>query len=111
MSDTKTVPAGAKKPQDHKPKTETEDGKRVVEVRGEKFTIEADAFDDFELLDDLSALEDGDATKLPGVLRRLVGKDQYAQALDLARDEDTGRVSIEAGAELVSDMLGAAAPN
>lgn len=103
-----TVPAGAKKPQDRKPK-KGEPSK--INVRGEVFEVAADALDDFELLDDLAQLEDGAGQKLPSVLRRLIGGEQFKKAMDLARDKDSGRVTNEAGAELVQEILEAVAPN
>ena len=103
-----TVPAGAKKPQDRKPKK----GEPLqITVRGTVFEVAEDALDDFELLDDLSRLEDGEGQKLPSVLRRLIGAEQFRTAMDLARDKESGRVSTEAGAELVQEILEAVAPN
>jgi hypothetical protein len=82
-----------------------------AEVRGKTWVVPADALDDFELLDDLNALEQrADATRLPSVLRRLLG-DQWRDAMDVLRDKDTGRVSVEAGAEFVMELMGALNPN
>ena len=104
------VPKNAKKPQDHKQKAETPTPGSIT-VRGVEFTVAPDALDDFELLDDINELEqNGNPARLPSILRRLLG-DQYGQAMDLARDTDTGRVTVEAGAALVSDVLGALNPN
>lgn len=104
-----TVPATAKKPTDRKPKAET-DAERTVTVRGVEVTLSSSALDDFELLDDLGELENGNGGRLPRILRRLAG-DSYRDLLDAARDEDTGKVTVEAGGELVQELLEALAPN
>ena len=104
------IPAGAKKPADRKPKAEDAPTVTTVAVRGIDVTVPADALDDFELLDDLHELENGNATRLPAVLRRLVG-DQWKAVMELARDPETGRVSIESGAEVVQEIMAGLAPN
>ena len=104
------VPATARKPQDRKPKAEDAPTVTTVAVRGIDVTVPADALDDFELLDDLHELENGNATRLPAVLRRLVG-DQWRAVMDVARDPETGRVSIESGAEVVREIMAGLAPN
>lgn len=99
--------ATRKQPQDHKPKA---DAPRTVTVRGETFTIPADALDDFELLGDLGRIQEGEAALLPNVLRRLVGDDGYRRAMDALRGEN-GRVSVSDGAEFVGEILTALDPN
>ena len=116
MSETKSktkmaVPDGAKVPQDRKPKDEPKPETLTAYVRGREWSVPADALDDFELLDDLNALEQkGDATRLPAVLRRLLGE-QWRDAMDVMRNTETGRVSVEAGSEFVMDLMGALNPN
>lgn len=103
------VPANAKKPADHKAKAETGPD-RTIKVRGVEFTVAADALDDFELLDDLSVMqEEEDGTRLPLILRRLLG-DQRKKAMDAIRGE-SGRVSVEDAAEFVGELLGELDPN
>lgn len=115
MSETKTkktaVPDGVKQPTDRKPKDEPKPETLTAHVRGRDWTVPADALDDFELLDDLNALEQrGDVTRLPSVLRRLLG-DQWRDAMEALRDESTGRVTVEAGSEFVMALMGALNPN
>ena len=103
------VPKNAKKPEDHKPKA---DKPKMIEVtvNGLDLTIDPDALDDFELLDDLNALDqDEDATRLPSLLRRLLG-DQYRPAIDSLRGEN-GRVSVEAGMNFLQEVMEAINPN
>lgn len=99
-----------KKPQDRKPKAVAAPDSYTIEVRGETLTVPADALDDFELLDDLAQVEEGKGQRLPALLRRLLG-DDYSRALDLIRDEESGRVRLEDGASLVQDILVALNPN
>ena len=104
---TTTAP---KKPQDRKPKAAPTPGSYTVEVRGKEFTVESAALDDFELLDDLAQVEEGKGQRFPSLLKRLLG-DQYRDALNLLRDEETGRVPVEEGALLVKEILEAIDPS
>ena len=110
VTDSTKIPAGAKKPQDRKKKVVIEDGYRVLELRGVELRIREELFDDFELLDELSYVDEN-----PGysgrLLRRMVGPLKYNELIERIRDEETGRVSIEAGAQLLADLLEAATPN
>lgn len=103
-----------KQPADRKPKEEDRrDEPKSIEValRGETWTISADAVDDFELLDDLNEIDtNGNAARMPSLLRRLLGPGQYRAALDLIRD-DNGRVTVEAGQKFVMDMFKEIDPN
>ncbi|WP_139244803.1 DUF5361 domain-containing protein [Arthrobacter woluwensis] len=74
--DTTTIPEGVKKPQDRKPRV-NKDGTKTVTVHGQEYTIAADALDDFELLDDLDSLDEGEVQRLPRILRRLLGKESF----------------------------------
>jgi len=95
--------AEPKKPQDRKPKNGT------VIVRGIALNITPDALDDFELLDDMAAVQNKDGSRLPSVFRRLVG-DQYQEVLDALRGEN-GRVSIETAVSFIQETLEAVNPN
>lgn len=109
MHETK-IPDGAKKPQDKKPPkvAETEDFR--VELHGREWVVSRDALDDFELLDDISELDKGNVTKMTSIAHRLLG-DQWSDVMEVLRDKDTNRVSVEAGAEFVGDLLTALNPN
>lgn len=100
---TTAIPAGAKKPTDHQAKQD--DGPIEVTIRGEKFNIPREALDDFELLDDMVRVQDGDRSRISAVLRRFVGVDQFRAVMDLARDEDTGRVSHQAGIDIAEEIM------
>lgn len=105
------IPATAKKPTDRKAKAEDEPTTHTVTVRGIDITVSVDALNDFELLDDLNELEQRqNGARMPAILRRLVGE-QWREVMDAARDPETGRVTIEAGAELVQEIMAGLSPN
>ena len=108
------IPANAKKPADKKPKAEKVEEPTTVTatVSGKEWVVPVEALDDFELLDDFNVLEaDGDISRLPAILKRLLGDEQWRDALNTIRDEKTGRVSIEAGADFVNSLMGEINPN
>ena len=109
-ADATVIPAGVKKPADRKPK-EAKDGSRTVTVRGLEITVAGEVLDDFELLDDLGALDQGQGQRLPSILRRIVGDETFGLAMDVLRDETSGRVSVEEGARFVNEVLEAVSPN
>lgn len=122
----------AKKPQDYQSKKptvkEVEGGKRVtfpdilarsadgktIEKDGNTLplsvTVSTIALDDFELLDDMRGMDDGNHARMPAMLRRLVGED-YKGVMEAFRDRETGRVPITKVAPWVQDLLGALNPN
>lgn len=107
----KVLPAG-KTPQDRRPKAEPEPTVVTVTVRDVEWTVPTEALDDFELLDDLNALDQhGDGTRLPAVMRRFLGDDQFAKAMKLLRDPSTGRVTVETGTVFFWDLMEALNPN
>jgi hypothetical protein len=103
-----------KQPQDHKkqkPPVKDVDGGKQVTLSGVTVTVDSDSLNDFELLDDLRAIDvDKNASRLPGILRKLVG-DDFSAVMDALRDEKTGRVTIEAGTEFVKDLFEVLNPN
>src|SRR5690349_21824252 len=99
------IPAGAKQPQDHKPAEEKSDGFIHATLLGREWLVPEEALDDFELLDDINSLEQkSDASRMPSILRRLLG-DQWGDAMEALRDKETKRVSVEAGSKFVWDLL------
>lgn len=129
-----TTPAGVKAPEDHKTKTEKpnvehveielpdgvdDDGEpkfrtvpaRRVVLRDIEVTVPEEALDDFEVLDDIRAVQDNkDGSRLPSLLRRLAGPDEYKKVLEGLRGAN-GRVSVEDGSKFVLDLFAALAPN
>jgi hypothetical protein len=104
---TAAIPGGVKKPSDHKAKAKAAEGV-TIEVQGLHLAVAAETLDDFELLDDLNLLNEGDETaalKLPRILRSFFGIGQYREIMEHLRDPETRRVSISAGVDFVGDML------
>lgn len=99
----------ATKPADRKPKVETKDGVSTVTIKGVTVSVEKDALDDFELLDDLAKMQDGDGARIASVAHRLFG-DEFKKVMDGLRGEN-GRVSVEVASEFISELLAAIAPN
>lgn len=109
-------------PKDRRPAAtaKTDDLVRV-QLHGVDWKIDPATMDDFELLDDLNALDQKeDATRMPSVLRRFLtipDKDgdpddsQFRLAMDTLRDKKTGRVTVEAGSRFVWDLLAELNPN
>lgn len=108
--DTTTIPDGVKKPQDRRAKID-KDGSRTVTVRGLTVTVPLEVMDDFELLDDLNAMDNDEPQALPSILRRVLGKEHFKEAMRILRDPATGRVSITDGAEFVGELFKALDPN
>lgn len=112
-------PAAAKAPEDHKPKVTAESEAKKVEqftvtLLGRDWVVDSSVLNDFELLEKLSVMDGGGgraASVMPSVLRELLGSKQYAEAMDALRDEDTGRVAVDAGAAFVFDILRGLDPN
>lgn len=94
---------------DNKPLTRQAPARRAV-ISGIEVTVADEALDDFELLDDFRGLGDSDASRLPSVLRRMVG-DDYKRILNELRDPATRRVSAAAGSQFVFDVVQAFNPN
>lgn len=90
-----------------KPQTATQD----VTIDGITVTVAADVFDDFELVMDLSELNEGNPLKIAPVFTRLLGKDQTSTVLNALRDPKTGRVSVEKGTTFIVSLMKELAPN
>lgn len=107
-----------KKPQDHQPKVEKPkvvegpDGWTVTH-RGVTLTVLKESLNDFELLDDLSALqvdEKRSAHRIPLMLRRLAGDDGFKATMEKLRGEN-GRVPIPETVQFVLEVFRALNPN
>ncbi len=121
MAETKKT---VKQPEDRKPKAETPkvdtveveiDGRMVkarrVALRGIVVTVPDESLDDFEVLDDIRAVQDqNDASRLPALLRRLVGAEDYRRVMEALRGTN-GRVSVEAGSTFVLELFQALNPS
>lgn len=107
MAAIKSTPITA--PQDHKQKVSTKDGVSTVTIKGVTVSVDKDALDDFELLDDLAKMQDGDGARIASVAHRLFG-DDFKKVMDGLRGEN-GRVSVETASEFISELLAAISPS
>ncbi len=100
-------PAAAKQPADRKPSKprKGEDGRLLVTVRGTEYAVNAEALDDYDVLENLS---DGDF--IPA-LRALLDPEQIQAVKAELRDPETGRLPASTMAEFFSDLMGALNPS
>ena len=110
--------------QDHKPKAKKSGKKKasaarkaaalgediVVEIDGQTWTVSSHVLDDFELLEDLDAIDSGNPARLPKVLRKMLGQEQYAKVMNTLRDEH-GVVRVEKAADFFYAVMTQANPN
>lgn len=80
-----------------------------VTVRGLTLTVDADAFDDFELLEEIAAVADGDALRVVPLAKRVFGGD-YTRVLDHLRTKG-GRVPATDVVTFLTDLMGKVSPN
>lgn len=102
-----------KKPQDRKQAVEKpspKPGVRVVEVQGITVEVVDAALDDFELMEDFSAIQSGETHRMPSAMRRMFGAD-YERILSKLRDPKTGRVSVSDAARFFAEVFQELAPN
>lgn len=81
---------------------------RRIKVAGVQLTVDPTVFDDFELLESLAEIEQGDILALPTVFRAVVG-DQAQELLDAIRDE-RGRVTATAATKALVQIMSELAP-
>lgn len=113
MTEAKTPAArkpAARKPQDRKPKAvEAAEPEAVtITVDGFSLIVDPETLDDFELLENVARVEDGDLSRLPQVLQRMFGAEQYAAVKEHLRN-DAGRITTEAAATFFEEFGVAAA--
>lgn len=79
--------------------------KEITTKSGLKLQVDENILDDMELFEAVVAMDDGDGTQLPKVVRKVCG-DQKQKVYDHCRTE-TGRVSISAVTGIVGEILDA----
>ena len=67
--------------------------------------IDEDRLDDWEVLDQISGMEDGDLLQAPRLLKKLLSKEDVRKLMDLHREE-SGRVPTEAIMDELLDIFG-----
>lgn len=84
----------------------------TVTVQGITLPISPETLDDFELIDYMSRLNEGDALAVAPFLHRLVpDKALFRQVMDTLRDPETGRVPTEKVGAFMTELLQEIAPS
>lgn len=105
-------PATAKAPQDRKPavtaKTEATEAEAKIVAGGREWIIDRVGVNNFELIDHINNVGKGGEVGLsaaPVVMRAWLGREQYAEAMDMLRDPETGIVTMKAGYEFTLELV------
>lgn len=83
---------------------------KTVEIDGFELDIDASVFADFEFLESLADVANGEPANVIRPFRMLFAGDTYQKVKDHLRDED-GRVPVKAMSAFLSKVVKAAAPN
>lgn len=83
---------------------------KTVEIDGFELDIDVSVFADFEFLESLADVANGEPANVIRPFRMLFAGDTYQKVKDHLRDED-GRVTVKAMSTFLSKVVKAAAPN
>lgn len=97
------LPKKATKPKDHL--TKQNDKCMEVEALGRTWRVDRDALDDDEFMEHVGELQDGNPFVTSKVGKHLLGAEAYAEARELLRDQDTGRVRASSMLEFIAEVL------
>lgn len=84
-----------RKPQDRKPKAEEQTAAITVTVDDVTVTLDADSMDDYELMEDVAKIDDGQHYRIGRVLEKLLGADAHSAVKEKFREPDSGKVRME----------------
>lgn len=84
--------------------------KKTITVRDITLTVDTEAVTDFELVDALDQVDQGNPLRVATAMRRLVGSDQMPVVMDGLRDKKSGRVDAETAADFFAEVLQELAP-
>ena len=83
---------------------------KTVEIDGFTLDIDTSVFEDYEFLESLADVADGQPSSIVRPFRMLFAGDTYQAVKDHLRDED-GRVPVKSMSAFLSKVVKAAAPN
>lgn len=83
---------------------------KTVEIDGFEIDIDVSVFADFEFLESLADVANGEPANVIRPFRMLFAGDTYQKVKDHLRDED-GRVPVKAMSAFLSKVVKASAPN
>ncbi|WP_448861696.1 hypothetical protein [Dorea sp.] len=72
---------------------------------GFTYEIPEEALDDYELFEDLCAVDNGEVGKITKVARGYLGNDQMQRLKDHVRNKETGRVSLKKMVEEITNIM------
>lgn len=101
------MPEVSKKPQDRLPK---KDALRSITVKGVDLVVDPKMFDDFEVVDSLFQLQNGNGLHAAGLLRKFAGE-KFIDVMDALRDGENGRVPVDAAVGFLEELMDAVNPN
>jgi hypothetical protein len=83
---------------------------KTVEIDGFSIDVDTAVFQDYEFLESLADVSDGQPASIVRPFRMLFAGDTYQKVKDHLRDED-GRVPVKAMSTFLAKTVKAAAPN
>lgn len=83
---------------------------KTVEIDGFTLDIDTSVFEDYEFLEALADVADGQPSSIVRPFRMLFAGDTYQKVKDYLRDE-AGRVPVKAMSTFLSKVVKAAVPN
>lgn len=86
------------------PEPEPEPELLEIPLRDTTIHVFADARDDFEILDEVQRIQEGDMVRLTVLMRRMMPEADRLRALDVARGTN-GRVTLDAAMDLMGDIF------
>lgn len=81
----------------------------TVTVDGITVTVDPDIFDDFDILDDLRVLRDGDPLQITAVFRKIFG-DEQTKTIRAEYVKRAGRFRVTTAIEFVVEVMQVASP-
>lgn len=72
---------------------------------GFEFEIIGGVFDDWELIELLAELGEGNGLKLPAVVKKLLGDEQAAALKEHCRDRRSGKVTVKAMNAEIAEII------
>lgn len=106
MSNTKkaTRPASELEPAaEATAQTEATERSLKATYEGHDYIIDADAFDDLLLLDDIASVDDGQVQRMPSIIRRIIGDEQWREFVERHKGEN-GRLPTEHALKLFEQL-------
>ncbi|NKG21111.1 hypothetical protein [Paeniglutamicibacter terrestris] len=86
--------AARKAPQDRKPKQDEAPAQVTITVDGFEVTLDADKLDDYDLMENIARVDDGERERVVLVLRSMLGPDVHEEVKAKFRGDD-GRIRVE----------------